>query len=127
MTVTLMQGHSGSAKAKQRCIQANYSADSETEEVCLSFKQGLQEATQKFVPHRTPNRKPSHPWIDYEVEKLIRGRDRLYKRLNTSRDQDLAATVKKIKHGVQRKARGCCWKYVNNLVSDNTADKQSPR
>ena len=47
---------------------------------------------------------------------------------NFSRDQSkgLAAAVKKLKHDAQRKTRRCHWKYVNNLVSDNTADKQTP-
>ena len=42
------------------------------------FKASLEEGIEKYIPHRIAGKKDSHPWITFELKKLIRKRNKLY-------------------------------------------------
>ena len=44
-----------------------------------TFREGLQDLMKKHIPHKTPRRKQSYPWISHEIKKQIRRRDRKYR------------------------------------------------
>ncbi|MCS5551354.1 MAG: hypothetical protein NZ811_07540 [Gammaproteobacteria bacterium] len=62
-----------------------------------TFKSKLEELIKKHVPHKTARIKDSLPWITSDLKKLIRKRDRLYKRKKKSGDKKTAKKFKEIK------------------------------
>ena len=69
-------------------------------------------------------RRNSSPWITPEIKKLIRKRDRLYKRKKKSRDKKSTEKFKIIKRKVQRELRRAYWKYVEEIVTPQEDDNQ---
>lgn len=69
-------------------------------------------------------RRDSSPWITPEIKKLIRKRDRLYKRKKKSGDKKSTEKFKIIKRKVQRELRRAYWKYVEEIVTPQEDDNQ---
>ena len=51
------------------------------------FKNQLEELVKSHIPHKMAKRRDSSSWIIPEIKKLIRKRDRLYKRTKKSGDK----------------------------------------
>jgi hypothetical protein len=64
---------------------------------------------------KTARTKDSLPWITSDLNKLIRKRDRLYKRKKKSGDKKTAEKFKEIKRIVQRELRRAYWKYTGDV------------
>jgi hypothetical protein len=92
--------------------------------VWCTFKSKLEELIKKHVLHKTARTKDSLPWITSDLKKLIRKRDRLYKRKKTSGDKKTANKFKEIKRIVQRELRRAYWKYIESIVTPQEDDNQ---
>ena len=83
-----------------------------------AFKSKFEELIKKHVLHKTARTKDSLSWITLDVRKLIRKRDRLYKRRKKkSGDNKTAEKFKEIKRIVQRELRRAYWKYIESIVT----------
>ena len=83
-----------------------------------AFKSKFEELIKKHVLHKTARTKDSLSWITLDVRKLIRKRDRLYKRRKKkSGDKKTAKKFKEIKRIVQRELRRAYWKYIESIVT----------
>ena len=81
------------------------------------FKASLEEGIEKYIPHRIAGKKDSHPWITFELKKLIRKRNKLY---ITKRNYPSRQNINRYKESrrlVQKKFRKAYWDYVNEIVS----------
>jgi hypothetical protein len=84
----------------------------------------FEELIKKHVPHKTARTKDSLPWITSVLKKLIRKRDKLYKRKKKSGDKKTAKKFKEIKRIVQRELRRAYWKYIESIVTPQEDDNQ---
>jgi hypothetical protein len=84
----------------------------------------FEELIKKHVTHKTARTKDSLPWITSVLKKLIRKRDRLYKRKNKSGDKKTVKKFKEIKRIVQRELRRAYWKYIESIVTPQEDDNQ---
>ena len=94
------------------------------EELWTLFKSDLESSISTHVPHKTAKPKDSLPWLTPEIRRLIRLRDRLYKRKKKSANADLTVKFKDLKRLVQRELRRAYWKYIENIVTPPEDDNQ---
>jgi hypothetical protein len=103
------------------------------------FKNQLEELVKSHIQHKmakrrdsspwiTPEiknkRRDSSPWITPEIKKLIRKRERLYKRKKKLGNTKSTEKFKIIKRKVQRELRRAYWKYVEEIVRPQEDDNQ---
>ncbi|KAL8610878.1 hypothetical protein ACOMHN_056733 [Nucella lapillus] len=60
-------------------VLQSFDADSDTEQLWQSLKEGIASMIEKHIPKKTIGGKNNKPWVDYATLKMIRRRDRLYK------------------------------------------------
>ncbi|KAL8598749.1 hypothetical protein ACOMHN_033313 [Nucella lapillus] len=100
-------------------ITTSFNDTSDTELIWTKFKEGLQAAVKNFVPHITLKTKSSKPWVDPETKKMIRRRDRLYKKWKKTKDEGLQNQIKVMKRHIQRRLRRAYWSFTENLITDS--------
>ena len=81
------------------------------------FTTSLKTTKQQHIPHKTARPRETSQWIEKEIKKLIRKRDRLHKKMNKSQDQQHQMNYKNCKHLVQKKLRKAYWTYVDDIVT----------
>ena len=74
----------------------------------------------KYIPHKLSKQRSGLPWINQNIRKLIRKRDRLYKLCKVSFSEAKYADFKSLKHLVQKEIRSAYWSYTNNLIVPET-------
>ena len=67
------------------------------------------------IPHKTAKSKDSQPWINNDIRKLIKRRDRLYKKSKKTGNQTINKKYKETKHHVQKLIRKAYWDYIENI------------
>ena len=77
-----------------------------------------------ITPEIKNKRRDSSPWITPEIKKLIRKRERLYKRKKKLGNTKSTEKFKIIKRKVQRELRRAYWKYVEEIVRPQEDDNQ---
>ena len=137
------------ARDLSNLITNKYTPNSDTEEIWTELKEGLHTACTDHVPHKTTKKKPGLPWMDYETKKLIRRRDRVYKRLkklgnppSENKDPDhvdqvdtslieliekLQTELKSLKKTIQRRLRRAHWQYVERIIVDTENPQTSSK
>ncbi|VDI37311.1 Hypothetical predicted protein [Mytilus galloprovincialis] len=90
---------------------------SSAEELWLLFKTKLNQSVTNHIPHKIAKQKDSLPWLTPNVRKLIRRRDRLYKRKKKSADPKITSKFKEARQKVQKELRRAYWKYIENIVT----------
>jgi len=61
-------------------ITSSFDVEGDTEAIWRAFKEGLHSITHTHIPHTTLKAKNGKPWVDYNSKKLIRKRDRVYRK-----------------------------------------------
>ena len=82
----------------------------------------LHNTINKNVPSKMTSNKTSLPWITYAIKKLIRKRDRAYKKMKKSKSPKLIKEVKDLKRQVQQCLRRAHWDHVNSLFAKHQDD-----
>jgi hypothetical protein len=75
------------------------------------------------VPSKTLRQKQDIPWLTPEIKRLIRKRDRIYKKLKSTRVEERPNIIKKhrsAKHLVQQKLRQSYWNYIENIIIEDS-------
>jgi hypothetical protein len=63
------------------------------------------------------------PWITPEIKRLIRKRDRIYKKLKSTRVEEKPNIIKKhrsAKHLLQQKLIQSYWNYIENIIIEDS-------
>ncbi|CAG2244059.1 unnamed protein product [Mytilus edulis] len=80
------------------------------------FKTTITKAVKDHIPHKTAKTKDGHPWVTMETKRLIRQRDRLYKKSKKPGNASLAKKYKEVKHQVQKSIRKSYWEYIESII-----------
>jgi len=62
------------------------------------FKASITALVKNHIPHKTAKSKDSQPWINNGIRKLIKRRDRLYKKSKETGNQTISKKYKETKH-----------------------------
>ena len=92
-------------------------------ELWLLFKTRLSQSVMDHIPHKSTKQKDSLPWIAPNIRKLIRRRDRLYKKKKKSADPKITSKFKEVKRMIQSELRREYWKYIENIVTPKGDDE----
>ena len=71
----------------------------------------------KYIPHKVTRCRCSLPWITTSIRRLIRRRDKLYRKFKQSKSEDIYEDFKTVKHTIQKEMRKAYWSYINNIIS----------
>ncbi|CAC5423161.1 unnamed protein product [Mytilus coruscus] len=63
------------------------------------------------IPHKTARTKNGCPWITTDIRRLIRKKDRAYKRKKKSNDANDNSKYKELKREAQKQMRKAYWRY----------------
>ena len=97
-----------------------------TEQLWTSFKEELVKQMDKHIPKKMSKNRRKIPYITPDIEKLIRRRDRIYKKMkrggeafDRSRPQHikLEEEFRNIKKDIQKSMRRAYWTYIDNIVT----------
>jgi hypothetical protein len=77
------------------CIFSPFTIHTTTEEKWLLIKTKIQEIIDKHVPSMTLRQKQDIPWLTPEIKRLIRKRERIYKKLKSTRVEERPNIIKK--------------------------------
>ena len=91
------------------------------------FQTKLVKSMDVNVPQKIARKKDGSPWITPDITRLIRKRDRWYKRKNKSRNSRDEAKFKELKRHIQREIRKAYWKYIDSIVSPPDNDQTNGR
>ena len=90
-----------------------------TEELWLLFKNTLDAAVKKFIPHKHVRSKDTKPWITPALRRLIKKRDRLYKKMRKHGREEHEQAYKQLRRDVQRQLRRSYWAYLNDIFEED--------
>ena len=90
-----------------------------TDDLWTMFKDGLNDLVNQYVPFTTTRPKPDKPWVDYGLRRLIRRRDRHYKKWRKSGSEEHRKKMLSLKRQVQRRLRQAYWSYTEKLICGN--------
>ena len=97
-----------------------------TNELWLMFKDAITKAAQKYIPSKICKKRDRLPYITPELVKLIKRRDRVYKkRQRAKRNFNHSATgyqnadkkLKQLKKEIQTKLRQAYWSYIESIIT----------
>ena len=97
-----------------------------TNELWLMFKDAITKAAQKYIPSKICKKRDRLPYITPEIVKLIKRRDRVYKkRQRAKRNFNHSATgyqnadkkLKQLKKEIQTKLRQAYWSYIESIIT----------
>ena len=108
-------------------ILGQFTEDSNAEDVWQVFKEGIKDMSSKHIPCKMLGNKNNKPWVDYTSLRLIRRRDRLYKRWKKTGDTNLRGELKDLKSHIQRRLRRAYWSHTESMLTDNADSDRAPR
>jgi hypothetical protein len=104
----------------------NMPDDTSADEKWTMFRDALQAGIKNHIPMKTCKKKDNLPYINSEIKKLIKKRDRAYKqRKKAQRNfehsmphyEDKDKKYKDLKHLVQKKLRDAYWNYIESIIA----------
>ena len=98
-----------------------------TDELWTIFKDALHAAVKKYIPHKQARSKESKPWITPALRRLIRKRDRLYKKMRKQGRQEHEAAYKELRREIQRQLRRSYWEYLNDIFEETDPNPANPK
>ena len=90
------------------------------------FRDSILHGIKTYIPHKWTKSRESCPWIDSQLKRLLRRRDRAFKTSKASgraRDETKFQTLKKL---AQRKLRQAYWNYIEGIVSPPQTKDKTP-
>ena len=95
-------------------------------ELWVRLKSAIHRGIKKHIPHKRCKSKDNLPWITNNIKKLIRKRDKLYRKKktllksHTSEGNNLSMIITKIretKRTIQQETRRAYWDYVESIIT----------
>ena len=99
------------------------------------FKSMVQHLVETYIPRKKTKRVRKLPYITPEIERLIRKRNRLYKKLKkhqTAFNRSSPSFIKwdnklrELKKDIQKKMRRAYWTYIESTLTTNDDENQKP-
>ena len=90
-----------------------------------TFKSNLLKAVQQFVPHLTSTTRDRPPWITSEVKKLLRKRNRLFKKVKQNSTDNRKEKLRSLKRKITKATKEAYLSYTENLKDRYVKDKLS--
>jgi len=100
----------------------NLSDELSVQELWDKITSKLECLTDKHIPSKVVTGKHHLSWINTEIKKLMKKRDRLYSKVKKGKYKYFDK-LKKLKALIQKKTRKAYWDYINNIVCDPTEHK----
>ena len=91
------------------------------------FQTSLEESIKRNVPIKNTRKKDGCPWITSDIKRLIRKRDRWYKRSRKSGHSGDNKKFKDLKCTTQKEIRRAYWKYIDGIMSSETESELETR
>ena len=85
-----------------------------------TLKHLIETGTDMFIPTKKAKRKDSPPWIDADIKRLIRKRNKYFTIKNKTHCPKDIKHYKALKREVQRKIRQNYWTYIEELFQPNS-------
>ena len=115
-----IQNHLEKAWEKVKNQQVIYN---DCEKLWRWFKNTMDEAIQKYVPHRAASKRDRHPYISRETKRLMQKEKRMYARSKRcAKRHPKTAQLKDIQRQIQRRLRTEYWKYVEDIMSPSSKE-----
>ena len=114
----------------RKVIEEKYHS-STINELWNEFKTSMHSLVDKYIPSKLAKGKDSLPHITSEIRKLIKKRDRLFRKRKTAMRnfenstphfKHLDTKYKELKSIIQKKLRQVYWKYVEDIITPLQAD-----
>ena len=100
-------------------------ANPTTEELWSSFRNKLQAAVEKYIPHKQTKPKDSKPWITPALRRLMKKRDRMFKKMRKQGCVEYEEQYKDLRREVQRQTRRLYWSYLNDIFEEADSSSSS--
>ena len=88
------------------------------------IKKGLNEIIKKHVPSKLTSSRFHQPWVNSTIKKLIRKKNRWYKKAKASNSERVWEIYKAIKRESQKSCRQTHDQYLNNLFTGDKSNKK---
>ncbi len=95
---------------------------SSVEELWCTFRDSMHKGIQTFIPSKTTKSRDSCPWLDDDLKRKIRRRDRAHKSSRRTGRAEAEKRFLKLKQEVQRDQRRAYWKYVESIITPQDSD-----
>ena len=99
-------------------------ATTDVQELWDKFASRLEQGIDKFIPTRKAGTRDGFPWINQEIRRLMRKRDKLYKRMKRSGRPNDTRTVQEYQHLVRRVTDRAYERYLGNILGIYTTTEQ---
>ncbi len=97
------------------------------------FTDAAEKGLKKHIPHKIAKQKDGLPWITPQIKRLMRKRDRLYKKTkkrntsfnrSTNSYQSLDKKYRDLKGHIQKEIRKGYWSYIESLITPIENDNE---
>lgn len=102
-----------------------YPENRSTEELWQHFKQAIQDSSAKNIPLKTPKQKSSYPWINQDIRRLIKKRDRKYRKMKKCGASNYQQEIKQLSKEIQKQLRRAYWQYTENLFTPSSSEENT--
>ena len=99
-------------------------ATTDVKELWDMFASRLEQGIDKFIPTRKAGTRDGFPWINQEIRRLMRKRDKLYKRMKRSGRPNDTKKFLEYKHLVHRVIDRAYERYLGDILGINTTTQQ---
>ena len=100
--------------------------ENDAESLWQAFKSQLHLGINKFIPSKIAKKKNLYPWIDADLRRLIRKRNRYFKIKNRTNNPRDINHYKSLKREVQRRVRKSYWSHVEEILEPRDAENNPP-
>ncbi|MEW8548082.1 MAG: reverse transcriptase family protein, partial [Candidatus Thiodiazotropha sp.] len=95
------------------------------EDMWQSFKTALISTMEKFVPSKMSSSRHTHPWVNTQIRRATRRKQRAHKKAKASRKKRDWDRFKSLQSSTQKEIRAAHKKYMEDVVSSDL--KQNPK
>jgi hypothetical protein len=108
-------------------------SQSPANDLWLLFKNGMLSIIEKYIPMKSCKTKDKLPYITPEIDKLMKKRNRIYKKrkkaqknfeYSTANHQNKDQKMKELKKLIQSKMRAAYWSYIESIITTLDDDQQ---
>ena len=95
----------------------------DTNSLWNTFKTDFLHSIKQHIPHKMTSKKDRPPWISGKVRRMIRTRNRIYKKIKVTKDSAKLSELEKkmitLKHIIRKETRTAYWDYVESIMVPN--------
>ena len=109
------------AKSSSRMFASN-PCENSVEQNWNAFKYAVTTGISQFIPQKSSNPKNKLPWINPEIKREMRKKDRLYKKATYSKNQQHLKAFKYQRNLVAKLIKKSHNRYLNKVIGDSLTD-----